>query len=121
MVRKEPRSSRRAPRCSPPPPTARQGGSLLNIGERLNSSGSRKFKRLLEEEDWDEMISLAREQVREGSHVLDVNVDYAGRDNAKDMAEIVQRLVRQVDAPLMLDSTSRPRSRRASSAPAASA
>ena len=83
-----------------------EGGSLLNIGERLNSSGSRKFKRLLEEEDWDEMISLAREQVREGSHVLDVNVDYAGRDNAKDMAEIVSRLVRQVDAPLMLDSTS---------------
>ena len=87
-------------------PYRQEGGSLLNIGERLNSSGSRKFKRLLEEEDWDEMISLAREQVREGSHVLDVNVDYAGRDNAKDMAEIVSRLVRQVDAPLMLDSTS---------------
>jgi 5-methyltetrahydrofolate--homocysteine methyltransferase len=43
--------------------------------------------------------------VREGSHVLDVNVDYAGRDNAADMREIVQRLVRQVDAPLMIDST----------------
>ncbi|XHC25179.1 dihydropteroate synthase [Phycisphaerales bacterium ac7] len=46
-----------------------------------------------------------REQVRERSHVLDVNVDYAGRDNAKDMGEIVQRTVRQVDAPLMIDST----------------
>jgi 5-methyltetrahydrofolate--homocysteine methyltransferase len=48
---------------------------------------------------------MAKTQVREGSHVLDVNVDYAGRDNAADMAEIVSRLVRQVDAPLMLDST----------------
>ncbi|MEO0483413.1 MAG: dihydropteroate synthase, partial [Planctomycetota bacterium] len=70
-----------------------------------NASGSRKFKRLLEEEDWDGIVTLAREQVREGSHVLDVNVDYAGRDNAADMAEVVKRLVRQVDVPLMLDST----------------
>lgn len=83
----------------------RQDASLLNIGERMNASGSRKFKRLLEEENWDEIISLAREQMKEGSHVLDVNVDYAGRDNARDMAEIVQRVVRQVDAPLMIDST----------------
>ncbi len=58
----------------------------------MNASGSRKFKLLLEEEDWDGMMSLAR-QVRR-SHVLDVNVDYAGRDNAKDMGEIVQRTVR---------------------------
>lgn len=83
----------------------RQDKSLLNVGERCNASGSRAFKRLLEAEDWDEIISLAREQVREGSHVLDVNVDYAGRDNAKDMHQVVSRLVRQVDAPLMLDST----------------
>jgi len=83
----------------------RQEASLLNIGERCNASGSRKFKRLLEEEDWDEMVSLARDQMKEGSHVLDVNVDYAGRDNAADMEELVHRLVRQVDAPLMLDST----------------
>ena len=83
----------------------RQQNSLLLIGERCNASGSRKFKRLLEEEDWDGMISLAREQMREGSHVLDVNVDYAGRDNAHDMSELVKRLVRQVDGPLMIDST----------------
>jgi 5-methyltetrahydrofolate--homocysteine methyltransferase len=84
----------------------RQQNSLLLIGERCNASGSRRFKRLLEEENWDEIISLAREQVREGSHVLDVNVDYAGRDNARDMAKIVSLLVRQVDIPLMLDGTS---------------
>ena len=87
------------------PTEYRQDRSLLNVGERCNASGSRKFKRLLEEEDWDEIVSLGREQMREGSHVLDVNVDYAGRDNAKDMHEVVSRLVRQVDAPLMLDST----------------
>jgi 5-methyltetrahydrofolate--homocysteine methyltransferase len=51
------------------------------------------------------MVSMARQQVREGANVLDLNVDYAGRDNVADMAEIVQRIVRQVDAPLMIDST----------------
>ena len=83
----------------------RQDTSILNVGERTNASGSRKFKQLLEAEDWDAMVSLAREQSREGSHVIDVNVDYAGRDNPKDMADIVTRFVRQVDVPLMLDST----------------
>ena len=83
----------------------RQDASFLIVGERCNASGSRKFKKLLEEEDWDAMVSLAREQVRDGSHILDVNVDYAGRENARDMAEVVKRLVRQVDAPLMIDST----------------
>ena len=83
----------------------RQDNSFLIVGERMNSSGSRAFKKLLEVEDWDGIVSLAREQLREGSHVLDLNVDYAGRDNARDMSEIVRRVVRQADAPLMLDST----------------
>ncbi|MEO0512760.1 MAG: methionine synthase [Planctomycetota bacterium] len=83
----------------------RQQNSFLIVGERCNASGSRRFKRLLEEEDWDSIVSLAREQVKDGSHVLDINVDYAGRDNAQDMREVVSRLVRQVDAPLMIDST----------------
>lgn len=83
----------------------RQDLSFLIVGERCNSSGSRKFKRLLEDEDWDGIVSLAREQVRDGSHVLDVNVDVAGRDNARDMHEVISRIVKQVDAPLMLDST----------------
>ncbi|MEM9166126.1 MAG: methionine synthase [Planctomycetota bacterium] len=87
------------------PTEHRQDNSFLIVGERCNASGSRKFKRLLEEEDWDSIVTLAREQVRDGSHVLDVNVDYAGRDNAADMSEVIKRLVRQVDAPLMLDST----------------
>ncbi len=83
----------------------RQDNSFLIVGERCNASGSRKFKKLLEQEDWDSIVSMAKTQVREGSHILDLNVDYAGRDNAADMAQIVQRLVRQVDVPLMLDST----------------
>jgi 5-methyltetrahydrofolate--homocysteine methyltransferase len=83
----------------------RQDNSFLIVGERMNASGSRAFKKLLEAEDWDSIVSLAKEQLREGAHVLDLNVDYAGRDNARDMAEIVKRVVRQVDAPLMLDST----------------
>lgn len=84
----------------------RQDHSILIVGERMNASGSRAFKRLLEAEDFDGIVSLAREQIRhDGAHVLDLNVDYAGRDNAADMEEIVKRVVRQVNAPLMLDST----------------
>ncbi len=83
----------------------RQDSSALLIGERCNASGSRAFKRLLEAEDWDGVVSLARAQVRSGSHLLDVNVDVAGRDNRRDMHEVVSRLSREVDAPLMIDST----------------
>ncbi len=87
------------------PTEFRQDTTILNIGERTNASGSRAFKKLLEVEDWDGMVSLAREQVRESSHVIDINVDYAGRNNAADMAQIVKRFVSQVNVPLMLDST----------------
>jgi 5-methyltetrahydrofolate--homocysteine methyltransferase len=83
----------------------RQDNSFLIVGERMNASGSKAFKKLLEAEDWDSIVSLAKEQLREGAHVLDLNVDYAGRDNPRDMAEVVKRVVRQADAPLMLDST----------------
>ncbi len=83
----------------------RQDSSALLIGERCNASGSRAFKRLLESEDWDGVVSLARAQVKSGSHLLDVNVDVAGRDNKQDMHAVVSRLSREVDAPLMIDST----------------
>lgn len=84
----------------------RQDASFLIVGERCNSSGSRAFKRLLEAEDWEGICSLAKNQVKDGSHVLDVNVDVAGRNGPRDMHEVVSRLVQQADAPLMLDSTS---------------
>ncbi len=83
----------------------RQEQSFFIVGERMNASGSRKFKRLLEEENIDEMVSLARQQAREGANCLDINVDYAGRSGPDDMAQIVSEVVRQVDAPIMIDST----------------
>lgn len=82
-----------------------QDNSFLIIGERLNASGSKKCREMLNAEDWDGLVSLAKSQVREGAHVLDVNVDYVGRDGVCDMREVVSRLVTNVTLPLMLDST----------------
>ncbi|MDT7605388.1 MAG: 5-methyltetrahydrofolate--homocysteine methyltransferase, partial [Acidobacteriota bacterium] len=83
----------------------RQDTSFLIIGERVNASGSKKMRDLLSVEDWDGLVSLAREQEREGAHVLDVNVDFVGRDGVKDMHSLASRLVTQVRIPLMFDST----------------
>jgi 5-methyltetrahydrofolate--homocysteine methyltransferase len=82
-----------------------QDQSFLIIGERLNASGSKKVRELLNAEDWDGLVAVAREQVKENAHVLDVNVDYVGRDGEKDMHALVSRLVTNVNLPLMLDST----------------
>ncbi len=82
-----------------------QDNSFLIIGERLNASGSKKCRDLLNAEDWDGLVALARSQVKEGAHILDVNVDYVGRDGVRDMTELVSRLVTNVTLPLMLDST----------------
>ena len=82
-----------------------QDNSFLIIGERLNASGSKKVRELLAEEDWDGLVAVARGQVKENAHVLDVNVDYVGRDGERDMHELVSRLVTNVNLPLMLDST----------------
>lgn len=83
----------------------RQDNSFLIVAERTNANGSRKFKRLLDAEDWDGLVSMAKEEVRDGSHLLDVCVDFVGRDGVRDMSEAASRLVRQVNAPLMIDST----------------
>src|SRR6266487_6393743 len=83
----------------------RQDTSFLIVGERVTASGSRKMRDLLNGEDWDGLVSLAREQEREGAHVLDVNVDFVGRDGEKDMHELASRLVTNVKIPLMFDST----------------
>jgi 5-methyltetrahydrofolate--homocysteine methyltransferase len=82
-----------------------QDNSFLIVAERTNANGSKKFKRLLDEEAWDGLVSMAREEVRDGSHLLDVCVDFVGRDGVKDMSEVVSRYVRQVNVPLMVDST----------------
>lgn len=82
-----------------------QDNSFLIVGERLNASGSKKCREMLLAEDWDGLVSLAKSQIKEGAHVLDVNVDYVGRDGESDMHELVSRLVNTVTLPLMLDST----------------
>ncbi|MCX7595289.1 MAG: methionine synthase [Fischerella sp.] len=83
----------------------KQDNSFLIVGERLNASGSKKCRELLNAEDWDGLVSMARAQVKEGAHILDVNVDYVGRDGVRDMHELVSRLVNNITLPLMLDST----------------
>jgi 5-methyltetrahydrofolate--homocysteine methyltransferase len=85
--------------------TYEQENSFLIIGERLNASGSKKCRDLLNAEDWDGLVALAKSQVKEGAQILDVNVDYVGRDGVRDMHELVSRLVTNVNLPLMLDST----------------
>ena len=82
-----------------------QDNSFLIVGERLNASGSKKCREMLNAEDWDGLVSMARAQVKEGAHILDVNVDYVGRDGVRDMHELVSRIVNNVNLPLMLDST----------------
>ncbi|HYO63455.1 MAG TPA: methionine synthase [Pyrinomonadaceae bacterium] len=82
-----------------------QDTSFLIVGERVNASGSKKMRDLLNAEDWDGLVSLAREQQREGAHVLDVNVDFVGRDGVRDMHDLAARLVTNVTIPLMFDST----------------
>jgi len=98
-----------------------QDNSFLIIGERLNASGSKKVRELLAEEDWDGLVAVGRSQVKENAHVLDVNVDYVGRDGERDMRDLVSRLVTNVNLPLMLDSTEWQKMRPASRWPAASA
>ena len=82
-----------------------QDTSFLIVGERVNASGSKKMRDLLNAEDWDGLVALAKEQEREGAHILDVNVDFVGRDGEKDMHELASRLVTNVKIPMMFDST----------------
>ncbi len=79
--------------------------NLLLIGERTNANGSKKFRDAMLDTDWDTCVAMAKEQVKEGSHIIDVCVDYVGRDGAGDMDEIAQRFATQASVPLVLDST----------------
>ena len=83
-----------------------QDGSPLIVGERINAQGSRKIKRLLLAEDYDEIVSVAREQIEDGAHVLDICTALTERtDEDTQMATVVKRLAQSVPAPLMIDST----------------
>ncbi|MFI8963949.1 methionine synthase [Streptomyces sp. NPDC053493] len=83
----------------------RQDSSYLAIGERTNANGSRKFREAMLEGRWDDCVEMAREQIREGAHLLDLCVDYVGRDGAADMAELAGRFATASTLPIVLDST----------------
>jgi 5-methyltetrahydrofolate--homocysteine methyltransferase len=85
-----------------------QDTSFLVIGERTNANGSKKFREAMLAGDWDTCVAMAREQVREGSHLIDVCVDYTGADGVSDMEEVVSRFATQSTAPLVVDSTEAP-------------
>ena len=85
-----------------------QAPSVLNIGERTNANGSKRFREAMLSKDWDSCTSMAKEAVRAGSHALDVCVDYTGADGVADMTEIASRFSTQSTLPLMLDSTEAP-------------
>ena len=85
-----------------------QDASFLIVGERANANGSRRFKRLLDEERWEEMANVVRDQAADGAHVADVCVDFVGRDGVPDMEQLVGKARGLSTLPLMLDSTEPP-------------
>ena len=82
-----------------------QESSFLIVGERANASGSRRFRDLLTEENFDEMANVVREQAREGAHFADVCVDYVGRDGVADMERLIAAVRGRTTLPIVLDST----------------
>src|SRR5437667_7517490 len=86
----------------------RQENAYLSIGERCNANGSRQFRRLQEQGDWDGCVEMGREQVKEGSHTLDLCTAFVGRDEVADMTEAVTRLRGSGNAPLVNHSTEYP-------------
>ena len=84
----------------------RQDPPPLLIGERVNSQGSRKVKRLLLADDYEGILDVARDQVDSGAHVLDVCVALTERaDEAEQMSQVVKLLSMSVETPIMVDST----------------
>lgn len=86
-------------------PLDQEGTSPLYVGERTNANGSKRFRELLLAEDWSALAEMAKEEEREGAHAIDVCTAYVGRDEVRDMTEVLQRLSTQVSLPIMLDST----------------
>ena len=83
----------------------RQDLAYMAIGERANANGSRAFRDALLIEDWQSCIEIARDQIRDGAHMLDLSVDYVGRDGVADMRELASRLATSSTLPIVLDST----------------
>ncbi|MFM6973623.1 MAG: dihydropteroate synthase, partial [Agromyces sp.] len=82
-----------------------QDASYLAIGERTNANGSKAFRDAMLEGRWDDCVDIARAQVRGGAHLLDVCVDYVGRDGVADVHQIVSRFASASTLPLVIDST----------------
>ncbi|MBK8097372.1 MAG: methionine synthase [Planctomycetes bacterium] len=85
-------------------PLDQDSGPLI-VGERTNANGSKKFRELMLAGDTEGMLQMAKEQVHEGSHVLDVCTAYVGRDEVADMTKLLTAMVTKVTAPIMIDST----------------
>lgn len=82
-----------------------QDSSILMIGERTNSNGSKAFREAMLAGDHQKCLDIAKDQIRDGAHLLDLNVDYVGRDGAADMADLASRLATASTLPIMIDST----------------
>jgi 5-methyltetrahydrofolate--homocysteine methyltransferase len=83
----------------------RQDKTYLAIGEKTNANGSRAFRDALLAEDWEKCVEIARDQIRDGAHMLDLSVDYVGRDGAADMSQLASRFATASTLPIVLDST----------------
>lgn len=83
----------------------RQDTTYLSIGERTNANGSKAFREAMLSANWDDCIEIARAQIRDGAHVLDLCIDYVGRDGVGDMRDLAGRLATASTLPIMLDST----------------
>ncbi|MER5885759.1 methionine synthase [Streptomyces sp. NPDC001941] len=108
------RGAQPTPRTPQPEPGAaslyqtvpfRQDTAYMAIGERTNANGSKKFREAMLEARWDDCVEMARDQIREGAHMLDLCVDYVGRDGVADMAELAGRFATASTLPIVLDST----------------
>ncbi|MEU8184904.1 methionine synthase [Micromonospora sp. NPDC049044] len=82
-----------------------QDASVLMVGERTNANGSKAFREAMLAGDWRACVEIARSQARDGSHLLDLCVDYVGRDGTQDMRELAGRFATASTLPIMLDST----------------
>ncbi len=87
------------------PVSLHQDTSLLNVGERTNANGSKRFREALLAHDFDTCIAMAQEQVRDGAHLIDVCVDYTGENGVQNMHELASRLATASTLPVMIDST----------------
>ncbi|WP_405809371.1 methionine synthase [Streptomyces sp. NBC_00210] len=83
----------------------RQDTAYMAIGERTNANGSKKFREAMLDGRWDDCVEMARDQIREGAHMLDLCVDYVGRDGVADMKELAGRFATASTLPIVLDST----------------